>query len=153
MKATELRKMTSAELTSKLKELKSELFIRDQMASYGNRLAGKGGTENAQTYPKCEIVFLDIPNIHVVRDAFHNFYFVAYNALVVFIMRFEFCCSFKNFAVFRVLNVINDSNYDCLVHFIGNNHTYSGLSQISCSFHDFSPLLQLIQRSSHEEQS
>ena len=33
MKATELRKMTSAELTSKLKELKSELFkLRFQQA-------------------------------------------------------------------------------------------------------------------------
>ena len=46
---------------------------RDSLASYGNRLAGKGGTESAYSYPNCEIVFLAIPNIHVVREAYYTY--------------------------------------------------------------------------------
>lgn len=49
----------------------SELVIFDArsfIAAGGNRFKGKG-TENPQNYKRCRLVYLDIPNIHAVRDS------------------------------------------------------------------------------------
>ena len=49
----------------------SELVIFDArsfIAAGGNRFKGKG-TEHPQNYKRCRLVYLDIPNIHSVRDS------------------------------------------------------------------------------------
>lgn len=46
---------------------------RSQIAAYANRLT-KGGFENTNYYTNCAIEFLDIDNIHGVRDAISKVY-------------------------------------------------------------------------------
>lgn len=41
------------------------------MNAIGNKLAGKG-YENTNYYINCEIYFLDISNIHKVRESFNK---------------------------------------------------------------------------------
>lgn len=41
------------------------------MNAMGNKLAGKG-YESTSCYKNCEIFFLDIHNIHKVRDSFNK---------------------------------------------------------------------------------
>jgi myotubularin-related protein 1/2 len=42
---------------------------RSWIAAKGNMLTGKG-TENLSYYKNCELVFLDIENIHKVRESY-----------------------------------------------------------------------------------
>lgn len=44
---------------------------RPFMNAVGNKLAGKG-YENTNCYKNCEIQFLEIHNIHKVRDSFNK---------------------------------------------------------------------------------
>lgn len=43
---------------------------RGYYAAWGNKLAGKG-FESEENY-NCQIKFLDIPNIHAVRDSYNK---------------------------------------------------------------------------------
>lgn len=46
---------------------------RSQVAALANRLT-KGGYENTSYYTNCDIEFLDIDNIHGVRDSITKMY-------------------------------------------------------------------------------
>lgn len=41
------------------------------MAAFGNKVAGKG-YESEEFYPNCRVEFLNIPNIHAVRDSYNK---------------------------------------------------------------------------------
>jgi len=42
---------------------------RNKMAAFGNKVAGKG-YESEEFYPNCKVEFLNIPNIHAVRESY-----------------------------------------------------------------------------------
>ncbi len=41
------------------------------MAAFGNKVAGKG-YESEEYYPNCRVEFLNIPNIHAVRESYNK---------------------------------------------------------------------------------
>lgn len=44
---------------------------RGYIAALGNKISGKG-YESTEYYTNCKIEFLNIPNIHVVRDSYNK---------------------------------------------------------------------------------
>lgn len=58
---------------------------------YLNAMASKlkkGGYENTKHYVGCEIVFCDIDNIHVVRDAFNKVFDLSHKPQLLKDLRF-----------------------------------------------------------------
>ena len=55
-------------------EGRARLFLvdaRSKVAAQGNRMMGKG-TELVKNYDACELVYMNIGNIHALRDAFED---------------------------------------------------------------------------------